>query len=267
MYTIKTNYLPLIIPLLLVAISFMSCDKEEDESDETCTSHCTVIRGKILTSGELPLTGIETDVRYEKYVGIHYHLSRRKATAQSDKNGQYEMRFYLKDDEIQEDNSFNSFFEINVYLEKLAPEKYILPQDLTIVPDIEPLISGTLELKRDTAYELNLYVPRKKQVNVILQGFKPQQEGDRFEVRTLFPWGGETETDKEKILATKYEIANSGFGRFVATGEYHLFTDIPFPLNDSVVVSIIKVKNGIAFPENHKMYISADSPATLTYEY
>lgn len=80
MYTIKTNYLPLIIPLLLVAISFMSCDKEEDESDETCTSECTVIRGKILTSRELPLIGIETDVRYEKYVGIHYHLSRRKAT-------------------------------------------------------------------------------------------------------------------------------------------------------------------------------------------
>ena len=264
--------------LLLCIISFVSCVKEEDDTRTTCTSGCTVIMGRILTSENQPLPGINFEVNYKKTTGIHYILTRKKAVTESDKDGFYDMRFHLKDDELLQDESYRTF-EMNINLERLDPELYILPKDMishidastdpptTTAADVAPEITASMRLKRDTVYDVNCYVPQKKYIKVTLKGFKPQQKGDCFEVCTLFPWGFEENDWNDKMLDTKYGIGGSGWDRFKASTEDQTFTEVPFALNDSNIVRIIKVKNGVAMPEDHKIYVSGDSPTNLTYEY
>lgn len=150
-------------------------------------------------------------------------------------------------------------------MENLNPKKYILPQDVGAYSDTTTQANWTAKLKRDTTYEMNVYIPQRSAVKIILKGFKPIQEGDMFEVRSIFPWG--MEEDGEKILDTKYGVAYSGYDKFIATKEENVFTEVPLAINETNIIQIVKVKDGVAMPEEHEIYVSANSPETLTFEY
>lgn len=260
----KTNYLFKTFLLVGSILGFMSCEKDEDDATTVCDSDCTVIMGKVVTTDNEPLSKIKMEVNFESS-GFLYRLTRRKAAVTSDKNGAYAMKFYLKDDEISEE-SLSKYYMISYNLRQLDPKKYILPEEMRPGADISSRIVGSiLNLKRDTVYKADFYVPQKRYIDVVLKGFDPIQKYDRFEVCTLFPWG--LETDGEKLLDVKYNLTNSGYGRFVASKDYQRFTEVPFALNDSAVVRIIKVKNGVEETIDHKIYVTENSPASLTYDY
>lgn len=52
----------------------------------------------------------------------------------------------------------------------------------------------------------------------------------------------------------------------MAEGESQLFK-VPVARNDTNIVRIIKVKNGIASPEDYKLFVPENNKIELTYEY
>ncbi|MDP4276907.1 MAG: hypothetical protein Q8914_04655 [Bacteroidota bacterium] len=119
--------------------------------------------------------------------------------------------------------------------------------------------------KRDTAYIENIYIPKKRYINVTLKGLNPQQSGSHFEAISYFAWGAEYEGNN-KLIDTNYGIYRSGTDRYVAKTEKQTFK-MPFALNENNVVIISKLKNGVATRDTCKVYVTKDSPQRLTFEY
>lgn len=92
--------------------------------------------------------------------------------------------------------------------------------------------------------------------------------GDHFEVQTFFPWGTKSEekNNRNKLLSTEYGISSTGYDNFVANSENQTFR-VPVARNDSNIVRIINVKNGVASPEDHEIFVPKVNNIELSYEY
>lgn len=249
---------------LIILIAFIGCEKEDDDSDMECTSDCTTLSGRVVTSGNLPLKGIKIQLKYIKSSFLYYH-SWLKRDATTDANGCYSMSFNIKDNEVEsfEGNS-SSFFELQIDLNNLDPDKYFLPEHISET-DTSYSWNPIVSLKRDTAYYESLYIPTKDYITVTLKNFHPTHKNDHFEVQTFFPWG--TKTDEIKMLNTEYGITSSGYDNFVAENEIQTFRNVPVARNDTNIVRIIKVKNGVALPEDHKIFIPNNNKIKLSFDY
>lgn len=144
--------------MLLVA----GCTKEKLED---CPGQCTLVAGQLVTSGLQPLAGVT--VTAKGYTGQGFNTPRTKARATTDANGNYQVRFYVKDDELH-DGYFQLTYEVN-------KDRYYAVGN-TDNPDT----SGA-GLKRDTTYRLSTYlIPRKAFVKLTVPN--PEQIQQYFSV-------------------------------------------------------------------------------------
>jgi len=251
--------------ILFILFTFTSCEKEDDDTDIICTPGYTTISGHIVTSDNIPLKGVELQLKYveARWLASYHSWLKRKAT--TDANGSYNMSFNIKDNEVESfEGQSSSYFELQIDFRNLDPDKYFLPEQVFETGtsySYNPIIS----LKQDTVYDVSFYVPTKDYITVILKNFKPTQTGDHFEVQTFFPWG--MKSDEKKILNTEYGINSSGYDHFVAKSENQTFRNVPVARNDTNIVRIIKVKNGVAYPEDYKIFVPEKNTIELTYEY
>lgn len=262
----KTGFNVTRLFLLFVLIVFAGCIKEEDDSDNPLTAGYTTISGQVITSGNKPLKGVALQVTYiETHYLASYH-SWLKREAATDANGHYSMSFNIKDDEIESYNGqSSSYFELQIDFSSLDPDKYFL----SYYSYASDFYHTRPSLKQDTTCDVSFYMPAKDYITVNLNNFKPVQEGDRFEVQTFFPWGWGSESDENddsNILTTEYGVSSSGYDNFVAKSENQTF-QVPVARNDTNIVRIIKLKNGVATPEDHKIYIPENNNIELSYEY
>jgi hypothetical protein len=102
------------------------------------------------------------------------------------------------------------------------------------------------------SYEVEFTVPDKKPAYVIRFGIDAARG---------------TKSDEKKLLNTEYEIGSSGYDLFVAKKENQTFRKVPVARNDTNIVRIIKVKNGVAIPEDHKIFVPKDNHIELSFEY
>lgn len=138
------------------------CTKEKLED---CPGQCTLVTGQLLTSGLQPLAGGTVTAKW--YTGQGYSRPRTKAQATTDVNGNYQVRFYVKDDELQ-DGYFQLTYEVN-------KDRYLTMRS-TDSPD--PSGAG---LRRDTTYRLSPYlIPRKAFVKLTVPN--PDQIQEYFAV-------------------------------------------------------------------------------------
>jgi len=138
------------------------CTKEKLED---CPGQCTLVTGQLLTSGLQPLAGVTVTARW--YTGYTYNTPRTKAQVTTDANGQYQARFYVKDDELH-----NGYFELTYEVNK---DRYY-----AVVNTDSPDTSGA-DLKRDTTYRLSPYlIPRKAFVKLTIPN--PDQIQQYFSV-------------------------------------------------------------------------------------
>lgn len=252
--------------LLLLMIVFNGCVKEKDVSDDPLTPGYTTIRGQVITSGNKPLKDVLLQAEYieTQYLASYRSWLKRKAT--TDTNGNYSMSFNIKDDEKESyDGQSNSYFQLLFDFSNLDPDKYFVSYYSV---DNNYLFSARPSLKQDTIYDFLCYIPEKEYITIHLNNFKPVQGRDYFGVETFFPWGIKSgnEDNSSKLLNTEYEISSSGYDNFVAKVENQTFK-VPVARNDTNIVRIIKVKNGIATPEDHKMFIPETNNIELSYEY
>lgn len=267
-----------LIDFILMGIMITSCVKEEDDFIKPYTADKTVIAGNTITSDGEAIPGIKLKVDYVEGAWLQYSKTRHKAHVQSGKDGSYKMEFYVKDDEIEpasyEPDNKNQDYQFIVDLSSLDPQQYILPKDMisqidasgnVTEADVPATYICLIHPKRDTAYIDNIYIPKKKYINVTLKGLNPQLIGSYFEATTYFPWGTECEKHN-KLIDTKYNICSSGTDLYVAKTEEQTFK-MPFALNENNVMIISKLKNGVATRDTCKVYVTKDSPQSLTFEY
>lgn len=250
--------------ILSILFAFMSCEKEEDETDIVCTSGCTTISGYIVTTDNVPLIGVKIQLKYiEQALGYYHSLLKREAT--TDANGFYSMSFNVKDDEVEKFEGYlSSYFELQADFNSLDPDNYFLPEQVSET-NVSYSLNSIISLKNNTKYTESLYIPTKDYITVTLKNFQPAKAGDHFEVQTFFPWGAKS--DKKKMLNTEYGINFSGYDLFVAQSENQTFRNVPVALNDTNIVRIVKVKNGVAIPEEHKLFVPKDNNIELSFEY
>jgi len=251
----------LILPILF---ALASCEKEEDVSKKECTPGFTTISGRIVTTDNSPLKGVKVGLKYVEQSMFSYH-SWLKRTTTTDANGFYSMSFNIEDGEVMsfEGQSY-SYFDLQVDLGNLDQDKYFL-SCYSVESSTSNSLNSNLSLKQDTTYNMSFYFPTKGHIAVTLKGFQPTQTGDCFEVQTFFPWG--SKSDGKNMLNTEYGISSSGYDNFVAKTYTQTFSNVPVALNDTNIVRIVKVKNGVATPEDHKIFIPENKAIELTYEY
>ena len=251
--------------ILFILAAFISCVKEDDDSDASLTAGYTTISGQVITSGNKPLKGVALQVMYIETQWLASYHSWLKKEATTDKNGYYSMSFNIKDDEVETyEAQYSSYFELGFDFSNLDPDQYFLSY---YSADNDYSFSVSPSFKKDTTYTLSCYIPAKDYITVHLNNFKPVQEQDCFEVETYFPWGIKSgEKNDSGILNTKYGISSSGYDNFVAAEENQTFR-VPVARNDTNIVRIIKIKNGVASPEDHKLFVPGNNTIELAYEF
>jgi len=265
-----------IILFFLCTINLVSCEKEEDDFLSKETENSTVISGTVHTKDGQPLSGVNIKMDYYESAWLQYSLVRHKAKAKTDKNGNYKLELYVRDDELQRNENIRKYFDLVVDMKNLDSKQYILPGEmisnvisvdpLVVKPatDTAPIISYNISLERNKTYTQDFYIPQKRSVQITLKGFTPNQNNAHFEVSSFFPWGGES--DEEKMIDTKYNIGHSAMDMYVASSKEQTF-EVPFALNENNIVRLTKRKNGILTSEDYKIFVTKDSPKSLTYEY
>lgn len=251
--------------ILFILFTFVGCEKEDDDTNKECTPGYTTISGHIVTSDNTPLKGVELQLKYveARWLASYHSWLKRKATTET--NGSYSMSFNIKDDEVESfEGQSSSYFELQIDFSNLDPDKYFLPKQV-FETDTSYSYNPIISLKQDTVYDASFYIPTKDYITVTLKNFQPAKAGDHFEVQTFFPWG--TKSDEKKMLNTEYGISSSGYDHFVAKSESQTFRKVPVARNDTNIVRIVKVKNGVATPEDHKLFVPENNAIELTYEY
>ncbi|NDK55263.1 hypothetical protein [Pontibacter fetidus] len=164
----KTKLLLLYTSILL---TLSSCHTEtEDFISKYCPGSCTVIKGRLTTDDRSkPLGGVMLEVRYEEF-SMFSSFKRRKAVATTDANGNFELRFLMRDDEIG--NADGSFGEMNVYAH-LDTSKYLTCSG-------SQRLLAYYRLKRDTTLAVNYNIPRKAFVQVQALNTAAMQTGDNL---------------------------------------------------------------------------------------
>lgn len=156
---IRFRYFPALFGLLTAG----SCK----EKLESCPGQCTIVTSRLLTSGQQPLAGVAVTAVWKPLYG---YSSRDKARTTTDANGNFQLSFYLKDNELL-DGYVYVLYEVD-------KNRYYNVDNTDALPT----------LRRDTTYQLPPYlIPRKATVQVTVPN--PDQIKDYFAVDFTSAYG------------------------------------------------------------------------------
>ena len=248
---------------ILLLISVYGCPKTEDDIDNVCTSDCTILQGRFITLNNVGIEGVKVLLKYRISGGpLGGGSTRFIVETETDENGNYYKEFYIKDSELGE--SADGYFKIDYDDSNLDVTEYILSDNL-IGSTTQPLGQANYSINtRDTIIGNTYYLPKKTNIIVNLNNFVPLQDGDYFEVRTLYPFG--PNVGNNDFLNSEYATGFSGWGTFQATEPNSQLN--PFVAeNEENVVRVARRKNGMNTSEDIPIFVSPDNSIELNYEY
>jgi hypothetical protein len=225
----KNKPMHLLLFKIFCIISFCfcisSCVKEEFDT-ETCSSDCTVIQGKITTSGGTkPATNIKLELIWTNIKYMGGGIKRTRAVTETDKNGLFDFRIDLKNDEIKEGS-----FYIHIDADK---SKYLSFNDYTI--DLP-------QLKRDSLIIINNYLlPRKSYIEWKVLNLDKINHSDYFD--SCF--GGQMGFEKKSFSGTVV-LWSSGLPldkKIAVVGDQPLY------------IANLKAMNGIYYQKNDTIFL------------
>lgn len=245
-----------LIFLFSLFIFLISCSKTDDDTEEICNSDCTILQGRFVTENDSPLKNIELRLDYRISNAPFSASTRIIKKTKTDENGNYEMKFYLEDSEI---GNNEGYFALLIDATNLNSDNYINREDIYIGDAIYSLP------KRDTIIDKSFYIPTKDFITVNLIGFTPIQNNDYFEVRTLFPSG--LKIGENDFLGGEYQTNGSGYGNYSATSDNQKFENVIVARNETNIVRIARRKNGVNTIEDFEVEVPENNSIELTYEY
>lgn len=249
------------IIILLLLISFYNCSKVDDDTNNVCSSDCSILQGRFVTLNNVGIEGVNVSLKYE-ISGLGGSSTRFISETQTDENGNFYKEFYIKDSELGE--SVEGYFLIEYDDSNLDVSKYILSDNL-IGNTTQPLTQSIHSINtRDTIIGNTYYLPKKTHITINLNNFVPLQDGDYFEVRTLYPFG--PHIGNNDFIDTEYDTGFSGWGTFPANGlnsQLHPFV----AENEENIIRISRRKNGVNTSEDFPIFIPSNNSIELSYDY
>ncbi|MCC3158745.1 hypothetical protein LJ737_15985 [Hymenobacter sp. 15J16-1T3B] len=197
---------------------------ENDADLGTCPGNCTVVRGRLVTAGGTEaLAGIPLTAQW---VGGRYYV-RQKAAATTDGNGNFELSFLLRDDELAA-----GYFQLQYAVK--ADDYYQLDDSRISLPD----------LVRDTAVTIGNYlVPRKAFVELAITNRQAIGPNDSYWSNFASLYGSHT------------VIGPYGGGPAIGWASELLDAAVPVPGDQPIVVNHVRNRNGIRTTSADTLYI------------
>ena len=251
------------IIVLMIILSVFSCSKTEDDTDNVCTSDCTTVQGRFVTLNNVGVEGVKVSLKYKIPSGpLGGGAIRYIVDTETDENGYFNEAFYVKDSELGD--AAAGYFIIDYDDTGLNVDEYILSDNL-VGNTTQPLTDAIPRINnRDTIIGRNYYLPKKTRIKVNLNNFAPMQEGDTFEVRTLYPFG--PHVGYNEFLESEYATGFSGWGTFVAGSQNTLV--MPYVAeNENNIIRVFRRKNGVNTSEDISIFVPSNNTIELNYEY
>ncbi|GAB3830339.1 hypothetical protein GCM10028895_46260 [Pontibacter rugosus] len=204
------------------------CGHEEDYISKYCPGSCTTIKGRVSTdNGKTPVIGATLLVTWTKATYPLGGSTRKKAVATTDTNGNYELRFLLRDDELQDGYiDLTADFLDSDYL-SCQTESFWYASELT----------------RDTVIVQNYTVAPRATINFQLTQRADSQPTDTYQA----------------IFKYKLDAADTDSCTAIVDPLSPYRTDkIPVPANVPVVVHLIKTRAGVRTVEKEVLTLQPD---------
>ena len=249
-----------LLPILLI---LCRCSKFTDDTHLVCSSNCTTLAGRFITSDNVGLQGVKITLKFKKSSGsLGGGSTRLILETETDKNGYFHEEFFILDDELGSEAP--GFFHVEYDDTNLDVEQYIL-SDNQVGNSTQPLGLTVSSLEnRNVVIGNTYYLPKKTTITVNLNNFSPQQESDYFEVITLYPFG--SDIGYNNFLNSKYATGTSGIGTFQANGsntQLHPFV----AENETNIIRIARRKNGVNSFEDIPIFVPKNNSIVLSYTY
>lgn len=245
------------ILLVLILTTFLNCSKTDDDIENLCNSNCTTLKGRIVSENNTPIKNIKLSLEYRISHAPFSASTRIIKETETDENGFYSMEFYLEDSEIGEIGQ--GYFALLINASNLSTEEYIRKDEIYIAETIYSLPI------RDTVIEKSFYIPTKEFITVTLNNFIPLNSNDKFEVQILYSSG--LNIGQNDLIGSQYASQLSDFGNYISINQFETFNNVIVARNEKNLITIIKVKNGIATTENLLIFVPENNNINLTYEY
>lgn len=243
--------------LLVLIILNQSCNKTDDDTENVCSTNCTILKGRFVTKNNIPLKNIKLRLDYRVSNAPFSANTRIIKETKTDEDGFYNMEFYLEDSEIGENGE--GFFALLIDESNLNPDNYIRRDEIYIGDAIYSLPT------RDTIIDKSFYIPTKEFITVNLNNFVPIEDNDHFEVRTRFPSG--IYIGQNDLIDSEYASQSSGFDNYTSSSQFEIFDEVIVASNEMNLISIVKYKNGVGSTEDFLIFIPENNDIELTYEY
>ncbi|MTH17755.1 hypothetical protein [Flavobacterium sp. LC2016-01] len=251
------------ILLLILVLTFVSCEKVDDDTRKDCSSNCTTIRGRFVSVNDEPVANMNVSLNYRISGGeLGGGYTRKIVNLKSDKNGNFDQNFYIKDSELGRKE--DGYFDIDITDSKIDVTKYIRQDNL--IGTTTTVVSYQIYsiTNRDTIINIDYYVPKKAFIKVNLNNFIPKDKEDFFEVQTLYPFGPNIGTNT--FLDSKYSTGFSGYDTFKAK-QLNTVLNVFVAEGEKNVIRVLKRKNGKSSSEDFPITIPPNNTIELTYEY
>ncbi len=153
---------------------FFSCSKQEDDLiSQNCEADCTEIVGKVMTDdGSTPIPNLKISLVWDHDPNSGPDIIRTKASTTTDAEGNYSLKFYLRDDEL--DDGFH-----RLYHDRIETNEF-LASNLNG-------INAFFELNRDTLIIQNHNIPRKAYLNLSFLNLDQIQQGNSLMTEFSYP--------------------------------------------------------------------------------
>lgn len=140
---------------MLVALSTLSsCLTHEDDIGPLCQRDCATIKGRITTGdGTRPLVDARIQVNWVNTAYLQGGTIRRKALAKSIRDGYYELRFDIREDEMEE-----GYFEV----------MYTPPNASYLSCGGDTFGFAIFDMEQNSVTEMDYFIPKKAYVEVSL---------------------------------------------------------------------------------------------------
>jgi len=162
--------------LLFTCFLLSGCGGDSDDYiSKYCPGSCTVIKGRLTTAnGTKPLAHVSMAVNWQSEGYLSGGSTHKKAIAETDDDGNYELRFLIRDDEL-----IDGYFIVEP---ALNISKYVYCHSDVLNLDF-------YNLKRDTTYVANYGVPEKAYITFKLNNPDALQTGDELTTSYTYSFG------------------------------------------------------------------------------
>lgn len=256
--------------LIACVFCLVSCDEESDLISGPTTSS-TMISGVARSADGVALAGVKVSLDYKESAWLGQQTTRHKAEGMTDNEGNYRLYFELRDDELRDngnDASVARSFYLTFDLSSLPEDKYIMPKDIKSDNNGQKLYFyyNNSHFERGKYYIHNLYVPRKRWIDVTVVSDGKINANDKFVVSNLINYGGDelpfNSYYRDGRVLMDYPIT--------MTSDREQTFRVPCALNDSNMIYIGCMKGGVgsydAVTPVKKVFVTESEPQSVRLE-